>query len=44
MTYSEALTQLDTEGLRIAMDTESAWNWTYINENGERVTLRVTEK
>lgn len=41
---SEQLTQqLTSEGLRIASQGESGWTYTYINEDGERVTIWVTD-
>ena len=43
MTNQEITAQLTAEGLRIASQDEAGWTYTYIDENGKRTTLWVTE-
>ena len=35
--------ELQTEGLRIASDTEPGWVWKCYNDDNEQVTLWVTD-
>ena len=43
MNKDELITKLVTEGLRLADDTEAGWTYVYITDEGERVTLWVTD-
>lgn len=43
MTTEELITELTTEGLRLASDDEAGWTYAYIDEYQERVTVWVTE-
>lgn len=43
MTTEELTQALATENLRLATDDEAGWTYTYINDNGERVTVWVTD-
>lgn len=42
MSLEQITAQLSAEGLRIALATESGWTYSYISDEGERVTLWVT--
>lgn len=40
----EQLTQeLASNGLRLASDDEAGWTYSYITDEGERVTVRITD-
>jgi hypothetical protein len=43
MTTEQLTTQLTKEGLRLADETESGWAYSYISDEGQRVTVWVTE-
>ena len=43
MNKEELTIQLTEEGLRLAGDTEAGWYYIYINTDGERVTVWVTD-
>lgn len=44
MSYKELIQQLANEGLRLANNDESGWTYAYINKDGERVTIWVTDE
>lgn len=43
MTQEELTQALATEGLRLATDDEAGWTYTYLTDEGERVTIWVTD-
>lgn len=43
MSYEEITQKLTDEDLRIAGEFEAGWTYTYINDEGERLTLWVTD-
>lgn len=43
MNTEQITAQLTLEKLRIADSTETGWTYSYINDEGERITLWVTE-
>jgi hypothetical protein len=43
MTHDELTQQLASEGLRLAQNDEAGWTYTYLTDEGERVTVWVTD-
>jgi hypothetical protein len=43
MTNEELTQALATEGLRLASNDEAGWTYTYLTEEGEKVTIWVTD-
>jgi hypothetical protein len=43
MTNEELIAELALAGLRLASDDEAGWTYTYLTDEGERVTAWVTD-